>query len=415
MAKNIRSHKAAPRSTGRKISSQITGATRRVPATNNSPAAAANLDAQAKEAFSQYNNALDQYHNNDPSLRFLKNNNFDIASESENIFEDNEQSNSKISFLRKVRGSASGSKTGTNNQSGLNQRKYNRYALETSPLFNFGASETSDSSSNSYATSSSSSSSGRKVRGSSSAVKNYLSGGNANQPVDVEKYTETYLKENAPSLYEKFVNNPQFKNQYLSNLSKLYNGLDVKTIGEAPVAEKTITLDRIASKAGQRDRLQVANAYMTLIGNDNKLVDQVSQSGLQVFLADSIVSQGENVAGYFSTENHMVLARNPSFASFNATAAHELAHVIDNLDGDLNGFVDGLSHNWTQLREAAINKIISSGANLEGLDPGFLSYATSDDTEFLAVMNQLYQSDSNDLLRHFPEIFNTLDVAFRTA
>ena len=154
---------------------------------------------------------------------------------------------------------------------------------------------------------------------------------------------------------------------------------------------------------------------MTLLANSGRTVSDVANSGLTVFVADSISSQGERVAGYFSTNNHMVLSRNPGFATFNATAVHELTHVLDNMDGILDGSMRNLTSNWSSLRNEASARIQANGGNFSGLDSGFVNYSQTNDQEFLAVMTQLYQSDSADLQRNFPSIFNTLDSIFRVA
>jgi Mlc titration factor MtfA (ptsG expression regulator) len=161
--------------------------------------------------------------------------------------------------------------------------------------------------------------------------------------------------------------------------------------------------------------MQVANAFMTLIANSDQQINKIANGNLKVFLADSIVSEGERVAGYFSTANHMVLSRDPGFATFNATAVHELTHVLDHSDGSLDGYINGLSPDWSRLRDNAEQKIASTNGNFSGLESGFVNYSTTNDMEFLAVMSQLYQSDTNDFQRNFPELFNTLDRMFRVA
>ena len=376
----------------------------------------------------KYNKALEKYHNDDKDLAFMKEENFKLETKEQEktITELNAFMASEGSLASRINattgrfgtsigngrstlpGDEGGPRTGDNVPDVLP-----RFALTRSQLYR-GIDPNAGTAANPFAGTSYTT----RVGSSGSAVSNALNGTgsqNQNTTANFEAYSSAYLKGNAPELSKRFESDPTFKEKYLNNVQKLYNSLDVRTLGKAPVEENRGRLVGQAGLATARDRQQVANAFMTLLANSDSQVDKIAKSGLTVFLADSIVSEGENVAGYFSTDNHMVLSRDPGFATFNATAVHELTHVVDFGDGSLDGQINGLSPNWSGLRSSAEQKIASNGGNLPGIESGFANYANSNSMEFLAVMAQLYQSDSKDLQRNFPGIFSSLDRMFRVA
>jgi hypothetical protein len=386
------------------------------------------INSQTKEQeLNQYNTRLQKYQNEDPGLAFMKVSNFEKQTDEtpkQSITELNAYlagADSLASRIATATGRYSTATPGTGRgrsqlpgeggQGSSSSKKPPKNALTNSQLFlgdKFNQSQKNNIAQYGTSAANSSISSG-------SSVSNILNGNPSNQSVNFESYASSYLKENASYLSSKFESDPAFKAKYLANVEKLYNGLDVRTLGQAPVSESRTPLVNQAGLATARDKMQVANAFMTLLANSDQQINKVANRGLSVFLADSIVSDGERVAGYFSTANHMVLSRDPGFATFNATAVHELTHVIDHSDGSLDGYINGLSPNWTNLRGEAEQKIASSNGNLSGIESGFINYSTTNNMEFLAVMSQLYQSDTHDFQKNFPEIFNTLDRMFKVA
>jgi hypothetical protein len=425
-------------SLGKKITSKgkIKPAPRTSSSGNNETQESGSPQGQSKE-YKRYNSALNKYQNQDPSLAFMKEENFknqglnedgsQMSITERNIAKSSLSGESLASRINATAGRSAdndslfgsgrsrlpGDTAGDGPVSGTLPRFVRRYALQRSKLLR-GVIPDGQTQNNPLAGTTFTNRFGQSAGG-ASAVNSTLSGTNANQAPNFEGFAASYLRENAPHLSRKFETDSRFKENYLNDVEKLYNSLDVRTLGEAPVEERRARLVSQAGNATARDRMQVANGFMTLLANQGRTVDEVAQSGLTVFMADSIVSQGERVAGYFSTDNHMVLSRNPGFATFNATAVHELTHVLDNLDGNLDGRLRGLQGNWSDLREQAIARINRNNGNFDGLESGFVNYSTTNDLEFLAVMNQLYQSDTADLQRHFPQIFSALDRMFRVA
>jgi hypothetical protein len=415
-------------SLGQRITSKTKTQTNLQTKNSNSVENSQETNLQTKEQeLNQYSSTLQKYQNEDPSLAFMKESNFEKqtdGTQKQNITELNAYLAGADSLASRIAtatgrysaitpgvGRGRSQLPGESGQGSSAVRKPPRNALTNSQLFlgnKFNQSQQNNIAQ--YGTSAANSS-----INSGSAVSNILSGNQSNQAVNFESYASSYLKENASYLSSKFESDPAFKAKYLANVEKLYNGLNVRTLGQAPVSESRTPLVNQAGLATARDKMQVANAFMTLLANSDQQINKVANSGLSVFLADSIVSEGERVAGYFSTANHMVLSRDPGFATFNATAVHELTHVIDHSDGSLDGYINGLSPDWTKLRDNAEQKIASTSGNLSGLESGFLNYSRTNDMEFLAVMSQLYQSDTHDFQRNFPELFNTLDRMFRVA
>ena len=80
-----------------------------------------------------------------------------------------------------------------------------------------------------------------------------------------------------------------------------------------------------------------------------------------------------------------------------------------------SSYINGLSPDWSKLRGETEQKIASTNGSISGLESGFLNYSTTNNMEFLAIMSQLYQSDTHDFQRNFPELFSTLDRMFRVA
>lgn len=421
-----------PDNTSSSNSSETTNSQTQIQDTNKLDQANTGSNEQTKsKELKEYNKALEKYQNEDKDLAFMKEENFknglDENGEKISISELNAFMASSDSLASRINSAVgrdssafgSGRSTLPGDESGGVRTGDNvpdflpRFALTRSQLYlgynpNENGNGNTGGSSGTYTSRINSS-------GSSSAVTNTLNGTSANQEVNFEAYSSAYLKANASELSRKFESDPSFKEQYLNNVEKLYNSLDVRTLGQAPVEERTGRLINKAGTSTSRERQQVANAFMTLLAKNDSMVNKIAEGGLKVFLADSIVSEGENVAGYFSTDGHMVLSRNPSFASFNATAVHELTHVIDHSDGSLDGHISGLSNNWSSLREDASQKILSANGVLPGIDRGFANYSQSNDMEFLSVMTQLYQSDTADMQRNFPQIFSAIDRMFRVA
>jgi hypothetical protein len=433
----------SPNSTASSNNSEATDSQAQIQDTDNLDQAStsSSQETQSKQ-FKEYNQALENYQNEDKGLAFMKEDNFknslDENGEKISISELNafmassdslasrinsvtgrgsagyvsqieNRNGSRASGRSRLPGDDGGPRTGDNVPDFLP-----RFALTRSQLYLGYDPKTGKPNGSSQSSGSYTSRINRESNSSSSAVNNALNG-NPNTTVNFEAYSSAYLKANAPELSRQFENDPSFRAKYLQNVEKLYNGIDVRTLGQAPVEEKRSRLVGQAGLSTSRERQQVANSFMTLLAKNDNQIDKIAKSGLTVFLADSIVSEGENVAGYFSTDNHMVLSRNPGFASFNATAVHELTHVIDFSDGSLDGHINGLSPNWSSLREDASRKIQATGGNLSGLESGFVNYSQTNDMEFLAVMSQLYQSDTKDLQKNFSQIFSALDRMFRVA
>ena len=239
------------------------------------------------------------------------------------------------------------------------------------------------------------------------------SGNSANRLTNTEAFANTYLLDNATNLYSKFLSDPNFKEQYLTAVDYLYHNMDVRSLGQAPVEAETSPLYSQSQEGSHTDKLLAANAIASTLAGRPDLVYDIANSGMKLFLADNIVSQGENVAGYYSTGNHMVINRNPGFASFHATVAHETTHKLDHLDGSLDGRISGLGGNWSTLQADGERDIRDTNGQIAGLDSGFLNYSLTNDQEFLAIMSQLYHSDRSDLIQQFPEIHRSLDNFFR--
>lgn len=372
---------------------------------------------QTKKDLELYNKSIEKYQKEDPSLAFMQEENFqniDDSLEELSVTERNILMSSQASLGSRIAtvagrysldhsrfGSARSHLPGDNpDGSSSRPQQLTRYALTNSQLYKGTGANSNSTGLPSTIVSRFNLSSDTGADSTSSSF---------------EAYSASYLKANASDLYNDFQNNSSFKEGYLDNVEKLYNSINVKTLVNAPVEQNTQKLLNQAGNASSKDKMQVANSFMTLLANQGNKVDDVAKSGLTVFLANTISSDGENVAGYYSTQNHMVLGRNPGFASFNATAVHELTHVLDHRDGDLDGEIRGMASNWSDLRESASDKIQDTYGQMPGLDSGFLSYSQTNDMEFLAVMTQLYQSDSSDLQRNLPKVFNALDKMFRVS
>lgn len=231
----------------------------------------------------------------------------------------------------------------------------------------------------------------------------------------VESRVESQLARHNNSLAKKFRSDEIFRQKFTEGVVKLAENIDYRTKSSTSVTPSKNQLKSSTSGISDEEKINVATSFMSAVHNREDLVNQIADSGMTVIMTNDISTDNPNteIAGFYSTENVLVLNRNSSFSNLHETAVHELTHKIDHLDGAMDGERADLGSQWASVRDNAVDKIIDADYQLPGLDEGFLDYALTNNQEFYAVMSQLYHTDRNDLQKNLPGVFNALDGMFR--
>ena len=93
---------------------------------------------------------------------------------------------------------------------------------------------------------------------------------------------------------------------------------------------------------------------------------------------------------------------------------HEFAHLVDALDGDIDGMPPLLAREsavWRERMSAAQERFET--AVDEGRTTAFDDYAAESDVEFFAVASECFFQDPHRLARHDSELYALLQIAWR--
>jgi hypothetical protein len=232
--------------------------------------------------------------------------------------------------------------------------------------------------------------------------------------INLHGYALDFIHEYDQEIANRYREDDNFRQEFLFNLERLADNVNVRRVSNVGVTNDTSSLLRASREASIEDRLGIAMSFLTTMADTPQDLERVIENKMSVFLADSVRSGRNQIGGYFSTADHMVLADVDNFSiSLHEITVHELTHALDFYDGELDGVLDRFGGDWQQVRAEAINKIRTNPQELDGLSAFYLNYALTNDEEFLAVMSQFYHVDANDLARNLPKVFQTLDNYFR--
>jgi Mlc titration factor MtfA (ptsG expression regulator) len=89
---------------------------------------------------------------------------------------------------------------------------------------------------------------------------------------------------------------------------------------------------------------------------------------------------------------------------------HEFAHLLDKVDGEIDGFPAGMSH---ETRQIWANVIAEEMEDIREKDSNINPYALTNKAEFFAVLLEYYKEKPEDLQKRHPEIFEVLNGYFK--
>jgi|TARA_R110000737_G_scaffold117240_1_gene149937 Mlc titration factor MtfA (ptsG expression regulator) len=89
---------------------------------------------------------------------------------------------------------------------------------------------------------------------------------------------------------------------------------------------------------------------------------------------------------------------------------HEFAHLLDKVDGSIDGFPAGMDH---ETRKVWANVIAEEMKDIRQRQSDINPYALTNEAEFFAVLAEYYKEKPGKLKEKHPEIFEVLDGYFK--